>query len=163
MSLSQPGLFTVLCKKHIYIYIFLWDPLVFWLVPTKFCCVAWRKHTVGKARRQSFAGDRHTRPGPPDPRADSSRAVHSLNRSLTCLPCFRLLYFSLSCVYSSVFLTNLHIFESSSKLCGFLRLFLIFFEIGFFFSIQFTAAKKKKSRNNDGFSLAFLGSPRTLS
>lgn len=133
MSLSQPGLFTVLCKKHIYTYS-CGTPLVFWLVPTKFCCVAWRKHTVGKARRQSFAGDRHARPGPPDPRADCSKAVHSLNRSLTCLPCFRLLYFSLSCVYSSVFLTNLHVFESSSKLCGFLKLFLIFFEIGFFFN-----------------------------
>lgn len=63
-----------------YIYIFLWGPgklkreppLVFWLVPTKFGCVAGRKHTVGKVRQQSFAGNRHGRPGPLDPRADSS-------------------------------------------------------------------------------------------
>lgn len=39
MSLSQPGLFTVLCKKHICTYS-CGTPLVFWLVPTKFCCVA---------------------------------------------------------------------------------------------------------------------------
>lgn len=164
-NVSFPTLPVHCTMQEAYIYIFLWDPgklkreppLVFWLVPTKFGCVAGRKHTVGKASLQSFAGDRHARSGSLDP-----RAVSSLNRLLTHLPCFRLLCFSLSCVYSSVFLTNLHIFESSSKLCGFLKLFLIFFWEWIFFQNN-SLLLKKKSRNNDGFSLAFLASLSTLS
>lgn len=109
MSLSQPGRLTGLCRD----YTFLWDtgklresPLVFWLQQRWLCCL---QKTQGREGESVALGRWCTwQDGSPACRDGRSFLVHQCAQQLahivTLLPVSWLL---VSCVYSSVFLSNL--------------------------------------------------------